>query len=75
MIRARHPEAEELAYDRIFARTTNLFNTRTHKALHPEPLTLAVLYFANVYAHQTGSRLVLTSEEEKVWRRRFQNER
>lgn len=69
LLRQRFPQAEELALERIFARRTIFFNTRT-KAVLPQftnDLVFAALLFALTYVREIGWTLELTEIEKEFF--------
>lgn len=72
LLRQRFPQAEELAYQRIFARGhTIFFEKEKGKDLLPEfteDLVFAVLILAKTYVAQSGAELVLTIREQNLFR-------
>lgn len=70
-IRVRFPNADELAFDRIFARGhTIFFDTRRRRLLpqFTEPEVFAVLILAKTYVAQAGGILELTEAEERIFK-------
>lgn len=64
-IREQFPQAEELAFERIFAER-KLFDTRRHKPLFETRLVIAALYIAQRSARRAGLALSLSKDEEKL---------
>jgi hypothetical protein len=71
ILRERFPEAEGLAFDRIFARGHTIFFDTTNRRLLPqftEPQVFAALILAKTYVAQAGAVLELTKAEERIFR-------
>ena len=71
LVRTQFPEAERLAFERIFARGhTIFFDTKTKRLLpgFNEPLVFAALILAKTYCAQAGAVLELTEAEERVFK-------
>ena len=72
-IRANFPEAEQLAFERIFADAPGriFFNSSDHKPRFHKLTIAAALYLAQKYAHKAGLALKLNRDEKKLIKRRF----
>jgi hypothetical protein len=71
LIRERFPEAERLAFERVFARGHNIFFDPVSKRMLPqfsEGLVYAALLLAKTYVAQVGAELVFTAAEERFFR-------
>ena len=71
LLRQRFPEAEGLAFRRIFARgRTIFFDTKRHRLLprSTEPEVFAALILAKTYVAQAGAVLELTDDEQKIFK-------
>jgi hypothetical protein len=69
-IRERFPEAEALAFSRLYGRGTVLFD-RKHKPRYPEDLIAAVIHIAQSWAFEAGLRLKLIAPEKRIMARYF----
>jgi hypothetical protein len=70
-IRERFPEAERLAFERIFARGHTIFFEKKTRQLLPqfsEELVFAALMLAKAYCAELGLELVLTEAEERLFK-------
>jgi hypothetical protein len=72
-IRERFPEAERLAFDRIFARGHSIFfekrsGSRRLLPQFTEELVFAALILAKAYCAELGLELVLTEAEERIFK-------
>jgi hypothetical protein len=70
-IRERFPEAEALAFSRLYGRGTVLFD-RKHKPRYPEDLIAAVIHIAQNWANEAGLRLKLIAPEKRIMGRHFE---
>jgi hypothetical protein len=72
LLRQRFPEAEGLAFRRIFARGhTIFFEKGPRRRLLPqftEELVFAALILAKTYVAQAGAELILTEAEERIFK-------
>jgi hypothetical protein len=72
-LRLEFPEAEALAWDRIYAGRTIFFDTRTHRRLRglSERQILTALIFARSLSADWGARLNFSTDEAQLWSRHF----
>lgn len=70
-IRERFPEAEALAFSRLYGRGTVLFD-RNHKPKYSEELIATVIHIAHDWAFEAGLRLKLINPEKRIMRRYFE---
>ena len=71
LVRERFPEAENLAFQRIFARGHTIFFRKRTRELLPqfsEDLVFAALILAKTYVVQAGGELVLTEAEQRIFK-------
>jgi hypothetical protein len=71
LLRARFPNAEALAFDRIFARGHTIFFDTPRRRLLPqftEEEVFAALLIAKTWIAQTGGILELTKIEERIFK-------
>jgi hypothetical protein len=70
-IRERFPEAEALAFSRLYGRGAVLFD-RNHKPRYSEDLIAAVIHIAQSWANEAGLRLKLINPEKRIMQRYFE---
>jgi hypothetical protein len=72
-LRNEFPDAEDLAWDRVYADGTIFYNTKTHRRLpgFTDRKILTALMFANSLAAGWGASLKFSIEEKKLWSRHF----
>jgi hypothetical protein len=70
-IRERFPQAEVLAFSRLYGRGTVLFD-RKHKPRYPKELIAVVIHIAQSWANEAGLRLKLIAPEKRIMQRYFE---
>jgi hypothetical protein len=71
LVRERYPNAEGLAFDRIFARGHTIFFDTNNRRLLPQftkAEVFAALILAKTYVAQAGAELELTTLEKEIFK-------